>query len=193
MAGGNQLRKQSKIVKYKLEKDVIAMRNQNMSYQEIADTLNESGRLPDGEVLDRFVIMRFLEKVPEITKELVSNNQDRMMEAVNMTFDIVYETNDLYRRAKTILDNLEIQATDHQRPVNPYQFKAVASEMRELLTQMISIQKEINDYNNIKQFMEIILEVLHDEVPEKIPIIVERLKLGKGTQWFADMVAKRRL
>lgn len=192
MTGSKQLRKQSKIVKYKLEKDVITMRNQNMSYQEIADEINQSGKLPEGETIDRFVVMRFLEKFPEVTKELVSVNQERMLEAVNIQFDIIHETSNLYRKAKNLLEDMEIQARSYNRPVNPYQFKAIASEMRELLNQMIAIQKEINDYNNVRQFMEIILDVLKEEVPEKIPIIAEKLRINQGTKWFADIVSRRR-
>jgi len=77
------------------------------------------------------------------------------------------------------------------RNIDPYRFKAVASEMRELLKQMVEIQKEINDYNNVRKFMEIVMSVLQKEVPDKIPIIIEELKIAKGTQWFANMMRKK--
>lgn len=185
------LTKQSKIVKYKLEEECVRLRREDgLSYQAIADELNNSDKVPADDSIDRFVVMRFLEKVPDISKEIISENRERMVEVVNQGFDIIHETNDLYGRAKKVLLQLEATARVTGRNIDPYRFKAVASEMREMLRQMMDIQKEINDYNNIRRFMEIILETLYEEVPDKIPIIIEKLKMAQGTQWFADIVAK---
>lgn len=185
------LTKQSKIVKYKLEEECVRLRREDgLSYQQIASELNSSGKVPEDDSIDRFVVMRFLEKVPDISKEIISENRERMVEVVNQGFDIIHETNDLYGKAKEVLLQLEETAQATGRNIDPYRFKAVASEMREMLKQMMDIQKEINDYNNIRKFMEIILETLYEEVPDKIPIIIERLKMAQGTQWFADIVAK---
>jgi hypothetical protein len=75
--------------------------------------------------------------------------------------------------------------------IDVYRWKAVVGEMREMLGTMGNIQKEINDYNNVRRFMEVVIETLSDECPEQIPAIVDRLRTTKGTQWFADILSSK--
>jgi hypothetical protein len=182
--------KQSKIVKYKLEDDCVNLRKSGLSYQEIADELNASGKVPNDDSIDKFVVARFLEKMPDITKQLVREDKRRLLEVVNTNFDVFYEINTLFGKTKMLLELMEEDAVSRGKTIDPYRFKAVASEMREMLKQMTDIQKEVNDYNNVRKFMEIVLQVLQEEAPEKIPVIAEKLRVVKGTQWFADMMAK---
>lgn len=182
--------KKSKIVKYKIEEDVVMLRQSGMSYQQIADELNSSEKVPLDDQLDKYVIMRFLEKLPQIQQQLVREDKKRLVSVVNANMDIVHEIADLYGKTKSLLSMMEDDAIEKGRILDPYRFKAVASEMRELLKQMTDIQKEINDYDNIRKFMEIVLDTLKDEAPESIPIIAQKLKMTKGTNWFADMVSR---
>lgn len=180
--------KQSKIVKYKLEEDVVNLRRAGLSYQQIADELNDSGKVPENDEINKYVIMRFLEKLPEINKEIVKQDKRRLVQVVNNNLDIIHEVNTLFNKTKNLLEMMEEEAHQRGKHIDPYRFKAVSSEMREMLKQMMEIQKEINDYNNIKKFMEIVIQTLREECPDKIPIIAEKLKLAKGTQWFADLM-----
>lgn len=180
--------KQSKIVQYKLEEDCVNLRKLGYSFQKIADELNASGKVPEDDPIDKYVVMRFLEKIPEVQKQLVRENKGRLLEVVNTNFDIIHEVNHLFGKTKALLEAMEEDAYEKGKLVDPYRFKAVASEMRELLKQMTDIQREINDYKNIRRFMEIVLETLQEECPDKIPIIAEKLRLAKGTTWFADIV-----
>lgn len=180
--------KQSKIVKYKLEEDCVNLRKSGLSYQEIAEELNASGKVPADDPIDKFVVMRFLEKIPTITKQLVAEDKRRLLNVVNTNFDIIEEVNTLFGKTKALLEMMEEDAANKGKIINPYQFKAVTSEMRELLNQMMTIQKEINDYKNVRKFMEIVLQTLQEEVPDKIPIIAEKLRMTQGTQWFANII-----
>jgi len=180
--------KQSKITKYKLEEDVINLRKMGLSYMDIASELNNSGKVPDDDPIDKYVVARFLEKVPQVTKELVQNEKKRLLEVVNTNFDIYNEVNELFAKTKKMLDNLEENAIKGSGKIDPYRFKAISSEMRETLKFMTEIHREINDYNNVRKFMEIVITVLQEEAPEKIPIIAEKLKITQGTQWFAEMM-----
>jgi hypothetical protein len=182
--------KQSKIVRYKLEEDCVNLRKNGLSYQDIADELNNSGKVPPTDPVDKFVVMRFLEKVPEITRQLVQEDKNRLLNVVNTNFDIIHEISMLFGKTKALLEMMEEDADAKGKTLNPYQFKAVASEMREMLNQMMMVQKEVNDFNNIKKFMEIVIDILKEEAPDKLPIIAEKLRTTKGTQWFADMVSK---
>lgn len=180
--------KLSKIVKYKLEEDCVNLRKQGFSYQAIADELNSSGKVPDNDSIDKFVISRFLEKMPEVTRALIKEDKGRLMKVVNTSFDVYYEINSLFGKTKAMLEFMEEEAASKGKLTNPYKYKAIVSEMREMLKQMTEIQKEVNDYNNVRKFMEIVLGVLQTECPEKLPIIIERLKVVRDTKWFADMM-----
>jgi hypothetical protein len=192
MSGGNEtLSKQSKVVKYKVEQDVVNLRKQGLSFEKIAEELNASGKIPENDQLDKFVIKRFLDKMPEVTKEIVQGNKHRLIEVVNTSMDIIFEVNSMFQKTKNILESLEEDAVRNGRTVDVYKWKAVVSEMREMLRQMGDIQKEINDYNNVRKFMEVVIETLTEECPDKLPIIAEKLKAAKGTQWFADIMNQK--
>jgi hypothetical protein len=178
----------SKIVKYKIEQDVIALRQQNLSYQKIADEMNASGKVPAADPIDKFVVMRFLDTVPAVTKEIVSNSKRRMVEVVNSQMDVIFEVKTMYEKTKAIINAMEEDWVQKNKPINAYAWKALISEMREMLKHMGDIQREINDYDNVRKFMEVVIETLSDECPEKIPTIAERLRAAKGTQWFADLI-----
>lgn len=183
----------SKIVKYKLEEDCVNLRKSGLSYQEIAEELNASGKVPEDDPIDEYVVMRFLKKIPQVTKQLVKEDKKRLLQVVNTNFDILHEINSLFSKTKNLLENMEADAYDKGKLINPYQFKAIVSEMREMLRQMMEIQKEMNDYENVRMFMEIVLETLQKEAPDKLPIITEKLKMAKGTQWFANLLETKRL
>jgi threonyl-tRNA synthetase len=180
--------KQSKVVKYKVEADVVNLRQQGLSYQDIADELNSSGKVPADDPLDKWVVMRFLEKMPEINKQIVQENKQRLVEVVSTNMQIVNEVAGLYGKAKFILETMEQRAADNNSMIDPYRFKAIASEMRELLKQMTEIQREITDAENVRRFMEIVLTTLKEEAPQALPVIAEKLRALKGTQWYADMM-----
>ena len=186
---GGSFRK-SKIVKYKLEEDAVMLRQSGMSYQQIADELNDSGKVPEDDPIDKYVLVRFFEKLPEVQKQIVKEDKRRLVNVVNQNLDIVHEVTELFGRTKMLLNAMEDDAFARGKNLDPYRFKAVASEMREMLKQMTEIQREINDYDNIRKFMEIVLATLKEECPEKIPVIASRLKMNKGTTWFSDMMGR---
>lgn len=180
--------KKSKIVKYKLEEDCVTLRRAGLSYQQIADELNNSGKVPDDDKIDKYVLIRFFDTLPEIQQQLVKEDKKRLIAVVDNNMDIVSEVTQLFAKTKMLLEAMEDDAHEKGRFVNPYQFKAVVGEMREMLKQMTDIQREINDFDNIKMFMQIVLDVIKEECPEKLPIIADRLKSAKGTSWFSTLV-----
>lgn len=182
--------KQSKIVRYKLEEECVNLKKAGLSLSEIAEELNNNEKVPPNDNIDKFVVARFLEKIPSVTKQLVQEDRRRLLEVVNTNFDIMEEINGLFGKSKSLLELIEDDAYRQGKTVNVYMWKAVVSEMREMLRHMTEIQKDINDYDNVRKFMEIVLQVLQEEAPEKIPIIAEKLKVVKGTQWFASIMTK---
>lgn len=184
--------RQSKIVKYKLENDCVNLRKAGLSYREIADELNASGKVPAHDQINQNSVARFLSTIPKLTKQLVKEDRSRLLQVVNTNFDIIHEINTLFGKTKTLLEQMEQEAQERNRIINPYQYKAVVSEMREMLKQMLEIQKEVNEFDNIRKFMEIVLQVIQEEAPEVMPIIARRLRMTKDTQWFADLAAQQR-
>ena len=183
--------KQSKIVKYKLEEMCVNLKMSGLSYQQIAEELSMSEKVPKDDRIDKFVVARFLEKLPEVTKQIAGDNRKRLISVVNSSMDVIHETGILFHKTKTLLEMMEEDAAQKDRMIDPYRYKALASEMRELLKQMTEIQKEINDYQNIRKFLEVIVSVLQEECPDQLPAIVEKLKLTKSAQWFAEIVGRK--
>ncbi len=179
---------QSKIVLYKLEEDVVNLKLAGLTHEQIANEMNKNGKLPKGEQITAYMVQGFLAKIPEVTKAIVRQNNSRLVKVVNNNLDILTEINSMFKRTKTLLDQMELKAAEKDKHINPYQYKAVASELRETLRLMLDISKDMNDFENIKRFMQIILEVLKAEAPQAIPKIIERLKLAKGTNWFSEML-----
>jgi hypothetical protein len=181
----------NKIVRYKLEEDCILLKKSGLTHQQIADELNNSGKIPNNDLITRDDVDRFMKRVPTVEKALVKQSNARLMEAVNTNFDIIHELSSLFARTKNLLDAMEKRAEEQGKLIGAMSFKAISSEMREMLRHMTDIQKEINDYENIRKFMEIVLQVLQEECPAQIPKIAERLRITKGTQWFANIVGRK--
>lgn len=180
----------SKIFKLGLHDDIIYLKRLGMGYQQICDEINNSGRLTEEEFISPATVSNYLKKVPELTKEITKKDDTALMQVVSANLDIVGEVTDLYKRTKTMMENLERDAADKNKNISPYHYKAVSSEMREMLEMMIDIQKEISDYDNVRKFMEIVMRTVKEEAPETIPKIVERLKETKNTSWFSNMFGK---
>lgn len=182
----------SKIVKYKLEEDVVNLKLAGLTIDQIVEELNSGGKVPYDDPITANMVIYFLETLPDVEKLVVRENKDRLVDVVNNNLDILHEVNSLFQRTKNLLDDMErrAKAKSTNKFTNPYQYKAVASELRETLKLMLEISKDMNDYDNIKRFMQIILEVLREEAPQAIPTIIERLRLAKGTNWFSEMLRR---
>lgn len=177
----------SKIVKYQLEQDTINLREAGLSYQKIADELNASGKVPEDDPINWEIVQRFIDHLPQLKREVIRRDKKRLVAVVDNSIDIISEMNTLYGKAKKILDALEERATNENKPIDPYRFKALSSEMREMLKQMTDMQKDLHDYNNTKIFMQTVMDVLHEVAPDTIPIIVDRLKMSKNSTIFGNV------
>ncbi|GEN36578.1 hypothetical protein [Aneurinibacillus danicus] len=175
-----------KIELWGLEKDVIELRKMGLSYQQIVDELYRRGAVPEGEKLDKYVIKRFLDKVPEL-KTIVRGSKKRIVQAVSAELDIIYEVSLFAAKCRNLLELLEEEALENSTLPNPGHFKALSSEMREWLKMMKEIQKEIADYNNVRTFMKIVLETVKKEAPQALPSILRQMQEMKSSAWFDGM------
>jgi orotate phosphoribosyltransferase-like protein len=180
----------SKIVKYKLEEDTVALRKQGLSLQSIADELNATGKVPSDDIIQKWTVQRFLDDMPEIERQLISQNKKRLMTVVNQQMDIIHEVNDLYSTTKQLLDFMVEDALDKGHLPSATNFKFMSSELQGYLRIMMDIQKEINTYDNVKKFMQIVIECVKKNAPESLPDILEELKTLQGARWFADSFRK---
>lgn len=180
-----------KITEYNLKDYVLSLRRSGYKQQEIVDLVN--AKLPNEETIDRFVLIRFLNKYTAMTKDEDVGAEPKILQHYATNMDIISETQGLYFRAKELLDKMEKASEEAGYPhVDPYRFKAVSEVMIALQKQMIDIQKEVSEYNNIIKFFEMIMEILKEECPEKIPSIIEKLKTVKSTKWFSAIMSQMR-
>ena len=181
----------SKIIQYGLEQDTVNLRQAGLSYQRIADELNASGKVPEDDPINADIVKRFLDHIPEVNRELVRRDEKRMLAVVNNSMDIISEMTTLYGKTARLLEIIEEKAYEEGTIIDPHKFKALSSEMREMLKMMIEIQKELNDYENTKKFMEIVMETVAEECPQSIPIIIDRLKMSRETKWIGQTFGGR--
>lgn len=181
----------SKIVKYKLEQDTVNLRQAGLSYQRIADELNAIEKVPKNDPINADNVKVFLESVPQVNREMIKRNEKRMVAVVNNNMDIISEMTTLYDKTKDLMEAMEENAYYRGKHVDPYRFKALSSEMREMLKMMIDIQKELNDYENTKKFMEIVMETVAEECPSAIPRIIDKLKAAQETKWYGQIFGRK--
>lgn len=181
----------SKIIQYNLEQDTINLRQAGLSYQRIADELNASGKVPEDDQINAEIVRRFLEHIPEVSREMVRRDEKKVLAVVNNSIDIISEMTVLYGKTAKLLETMEERANEEGTVIDPHKFKALSSEMREMLKMMMEIQKEINDYENIKKFMEIVMETVSEECPQSIPRIIEKLRMSKETKWIGQSFGNR--
>ncbi|NMA67961.1 MAG: hypothetical protein GX958_00875 [Desulfitobacterium sp.] len=187
----NTSRNISKIVLYDLEQDTVNLRQAGLSYQRIADELNALGKVPEDDQINADIVKRFLDHIPAVSREMVKRDQKKMMAVVNNNMDIIHEMTTLYGKTADLLSAMENQAQEEGNILDPHKFKALSSEMREMLKMMIEIQRELNDYENTRKFMEIVMETVAEECPQSIPLIIEKLKMSQETQWIGQMFNRR--
>lgn len=176
-----------KIVKYKLEKQCLELRRQDLSLAQIADELNKNMIVPKDDQINKFTVKRYLDSISMTEQVSVSKKVDYETKLVT-TIDLLDETRSLYNKTMSLLLFMEESAEENDKCIDPYRFKAVVGEARAFLQQMKDLQKEVSNYNDINKFIEVVLTVLKEECPEKIPVIVEKLKLDRGTAWFSQMM-----
>lgn len=181
----------SKIVRYELEQDTVNLRQAGLSYQRVADELNALGKVPENDQINADNVKTFLNNIPQVSREMVKRNEKRLVAVVNNNMDIISEMTTLYDKTKKLMEAMEERASENNKHVDPYRFKALSSEMREMLKMMIDIQKELNDYENTRKFMEIVMETVAEISPESIPIIIEKLKAVQETKWFGQIFDKK--
>ena len=81
----------SKIVQYDLEQDTVNLRQAGLSYQKIADELNASGKVPEDDQINADIVKRFLDNIPEVSREMVKRDEKKMLAVVNNSMDIISE------------------------------------------------------------------------------------------------------
>jgi hypothetical protein len=172
----------SRIEKYNLMDIVVRMKRKGESYSAIARHINESGLLPEGLTVNVKMLSTFMtNRMPEIKSEIIKSDQRRLLKAANTQLDIMAEVNNLYIRTKNKLFDYE---QNINTKISPKEYKALCSEMRELLKQVLDLQKEVLNFENIKMFMDIVLNTVKDLAPEALQPILDKLRVHKGTAWM---------
>jgi lipid II:glycine glycyltransferase (peptidoglycan interpeptide bridge formation enzyme) len=105
----------NKIVRYKLEEDCVLLKKSGLTHKQIAEELNNSGKLPNNDLINRDDVDRFIKRVPSVEKTLVKESKDRLVQVVNTNFDIIHELGSLFSRTKNLLEAMEERAEEQGR------------------------------------------------------------------------------
>jgi hypothetical protein len=180
----------NRIIKYKLEHDCILLKNTGLRESVIAQNLNNSGKVPLNDLVTYQDVNNFFIALPEIQQGIVTVDKATMVRSVSLHFDLIHEISSLFARTKKMLDKMEEKADEQDRLVGAMSYKAISSEMREMLRHMTDVQKDLMEYDNVRRFMEVVIGVLQTECPAQIPKIAAKLRITKGTQWFSSLLVK---
>ena len=169
--------------------DVLNLRKNGYSYEQIVEKTNRA--LPEGLTISKTSLARMIEKhYPDLAGIVAKKRQNNLILKFASQIDIVQETMELFYKAKDLMQKLEDDAENRGAILNPTQFKQVAEIMIALTRQTTDIQKEMSEYSNIKKFIEVVIQILHEEAPELLPIVMDRLNVIRDTKWFANIVRR---
>lgn len=169
----------SKIIKYQLEEDVIRLKSEGKTYEQIANLLNADPRVPTNDPLNLWVVERFLKSLPALRTQAVRTDRRRLLNMMNRQVDMYTEIMKQYNSIKILLDEENSKKDPDYKAV-----KAYTSEARELLKMINDMQAEINSQENVKQFMNVVLNTVNEIAPQCVEPIVKSLKVQQESMFM---------
>ena len=162
------------VIRYKLEQEASLLRHEGQTMADIARLLNDNPAVPPNVKITPSQVSSFFRQSNQSKAAIVQSSNKRLVKVVDQQINIIDETRDMYQRSKNLLDAMEEDSiAKGYAYVDAYRYKAVMSELRETMALIIELQREINDIENVKFFMQAVLTILRRQAPEVIPLLVE--------------------
>jgi hypothetical protein len=171
--------------------DIMDLHNAGLKPVDITFTINSLIKVPYSNAVSEKEVKAFLIIVKKSVPAAINVNTDFLARQVDNQFSMLDEVHDTYNRTKKMLNLLERKTIQNDK-LDALAWKAIVSELREFLCLIKDINDDMAAHENMKKFMSIVVEVLMEECPDKLPIIAERLRVSSSTQWFSDMFGKKR-
>lgn len=184
------------IIKLGFEESVLKLRRSGFSYEYIAEGLSKEVELmkdlPFGTKIDKYVLHKFFKEFyPDLAFKSIEDTNKKLTN-YSSKVDIMADLTMLRNRTLDVMDKLDnVLEYEEFNNMNIKSFKSLADVLLATTAQIANIQKEVNDYQNVIDFIEVVIEVIHIECPEVLPIIMDKLKMQKNTRWFSDIVGRR--
>lgn len=192
-----QLRKrgvQSKIEKYGLEEHAVNLLTiiPKMTYKEIAEELNTIGNVPEEEAITPENISQFVKTHSAVRREILLRNRQHLRKLVmeSAEFDMISYLKDMAARTAFMLETMEEMALSEGTIPDPKGYKALSSELREILKQIEGIHKEVYDMEVVREFLVEVVKTLKEVSPEALSAFIEKMKGKRENNYIVNDLLK---
>lgn len=171
---------QSKIEKYDLVSHAINLLTvtPKMSYKQIAEELNSIGDIPEEDAITPQNVADFAKSYPEVRKEILLANRQHMRKLVfeSAEFDMLGLLKDMAARTAFMIETMEQMALEEGTIPDAKEYKALSSELREILKQIEGIHKEVYDMEVVREFLIEVVKTLKEVSPEALQAFIAKMK-----------------
>lgn len=194
----------SKIEKHGLQDKVIMLRNNDKTYNEIADIVMKEDKVK----ISNMAVKRFLdkheEKVSEMAVEVIREDKRRVMKSVNHSYDIIQSqlemSNQVLEKLNAIQDidglinkvtesamflmehGMEISSFEFAEQIanqisdNILDFTRLTKEVRENNKFLAELQTKIYDFSLLQEFVALFIDKFKREDPELTLKILKEIR-----------------
>lgn len=194
----------SKIEKHGLADKVIELRNNDKTYNEIADIVMKEDNVKISDMAVKRFLDKHEEKVDEKAVEVIKEDKRRITKSVNYTYDIIQSQlnisckvlnklekiedidcliDKITESAKTLMDyGVEISSLDFANQVaeqisdNILDFTRLTKEVRENNKFLADLQSKIYDFSLLQEFVSLFINKFKKEDPELTLKILKEIR-----------------
>lgn len=191
-------KKKSRIEEHNLEKEALALLTapNRMSYEKIAEQLNEIAGLSedDEDRITKKVVFTYAKSYPDVRREMLLADRQRKREIMlsGVEFDMLAMLKDMAARLMFMIDTMDEMAIDEGTIAEPKAYKALVSELREILKQIEGIHKSVYDMEVVRSFLKDVVDTLKDVSPHALEEFIKRMKGKRDNDHVVSELLKGR-
>lgn len=184
----------SKIERYDLVEQTINLLTitPKLTYKQIAEELNSLADIPEEDKITPENVMMFVKNHPQVRREVMLANRKRLRELIleSAEFDMLRYLKDLAARTAFMLDTMEEMSLNEGQIPDPKDYKALSSELREIMKQIKEIHKEVYDMNVVREFLIEVVKTLKEVAPEALPAFIDKMKMKRDNNTIVNEILK---
>lgn len=166
-----------------------------MSYGEIAEQLTEIAGLQDSvDPITARVVSNYAKTYPEVRREILLANREMRRNLVleGAEFDMLRTLKDMAARLTFMIDTMEEIALDEGMIPNPRDYKALVSELREVMKQIEDIHKSVYDMEVVRKFLIDVVNTLKEVSPQSLEAFIMKMKGKRDNDHIVSEILKGR-
>ena len=184
----------SKIERYGLIEETINLLTvtPKMSYKQISEELNSLGDVPEEDSITQSNISHFIKSHGDARREVMMKNRAKMREMFleSAEFDMLKYLKDMAARTSFMIDSMESMALEDGTIPDPKDYKALSSELREIMKQIESIHKEVYDMESVRTFLIEVIKTLKEVSPEALEQFIHKMKNKRDDNSLVNEILK---